>query len=101
MNDKGHYHSYRMGAVPSPDPPAIHCSATAISGEHSGTTRLPPLLAPDPDPAADRRVIEFFTAHIRNPHTRNAYAQATGGIKAATMPSPSTVTKNIAASVVR
>ena len=88
-----------MGDIPSPDPPAIHCSATAISGEHSGTTRLPPLLAPDP--AAPRRVTEFFTADIRNPHTRNVYAQATGGIKATTMPSPSTVTKNIAASVVR
>ena len=24
------------------------------------------------------RVIEFFTAHIRNPHTRNAYALAAG-----------------------
>ena len=40
--------------------------------EHSGTTRLPSLLAPDPDAA--RRIIEFFTSHIRNPHTRKAYA---------------------------
>ena len=40
----------------------------------SGTTRLPALLAPDP--AAERCVMEFFTAHIRNPHTRKAYARA-------------------------
>ena len=33
---------------------------------------MPALLAPD----AERRIIEFFTAHIRNPHTRNAYARA-------------------------
>ena len=69
-----------MGDVPSPDPPAIHCSATAISGEHSGTTLLPPLLAPDP--AAPRRVTEFFTADIRNPNTRKAYARAAGGFAA-------------------
>ena len=42
--------------------------------ERSGTTRLPALLAPDP--AAERCVMEFFTAHIRNPHTRKAYARA-------------------------
>ena len=39
-----------------------------------GAGRLPALLAPDP--AAERRVIEFFTAHIRNPNTRRAYARA-------------------------
>ena len=38
----------------------------------------PALLAPE----ADRRVIEFFTAHIRNPHTRKAYARAAGGFAA-------------------
>ena len=48
--------------------------------EHSGTTRLPSLLAPDPDAA--RRIIEFFTSHIRNPHTRKAYALAAGGFGA-------------------
>ena len=42
--------------------------------ERSGTTRLPALLAPDP--AAERCVMEFFTAHIRKPHTRKAYARA-------------------------
>ena len=39
-----------------------------------GEGRLPALLTPDP--AAERRVIAFFTAHIRNPHTRKAYAWA-------------------------
>ena len=40
----------------------------------------PALLAPDPD--AVRLVIEFFTAHIRNPNTRKAYARAAGGFAA-------------------
>jgi len=31
-----------------------------------------------PDPAAARRFLEFFTANIRNPHTRKAYAKAAG-----------------------
>jgi site-specific recombinase XerD len=29
-----------------------------------------------PNPDAARRFIEFFTANIRNPHTRRAYARA-------------------------
>ena len=41
--------------------------------ERIGLGRLTALLAPDPD--AERRVMEFFTAHIRNPHTRNAYVE--------------------------
>ena len=35
---------------------------------------LPRLFAPDQ--AAARRFIEFFTANIRNPNTRRAYARA-------------------------
>ena len=35
---------------------------------------LPALYAPDP--AAARRTVEFFTANIRNPNTRKAYARA-------------------------
>jgi site-specific recombinase XerD len=35
---------------------------------------LPALFAPDP--AASRRFVEFFTANIRNPNTRKAYARA-------------------------
>ena len=39
-----------------------------------GSPALPKLFAPDPDAA--RRFIEFFTANIRNPNTRRAYARA-------------------------
>src|ERR1700674_4828225 len=35
---------------------------------------LPALFAPDADAA--RRFVEFFTANIRNPNTRRAYAHA-------------------------
>ena len=45
-----------------------------------GTGQLPALFRPDPD--AERRVIEFFTAHIRNPNTRRAYARAVAGFAA-------------------
>lgn len=38
------------------------------------STALPALFAPDRDTA--RRFIEFFTANIRNPNTRRAYARA-------------------------
>jgi len=37
---------------------------------------LPALFAPDPDAA--KRFVEFFTANIRNPHTRKGYARAAG-----------------------
>jgi site-specific recombinase XerD len=37
-------------------------------------TSLPALFAPDKDAA--RRFVEFFTANIRNPNTRKAYARA-------------------------
>lgn len=39
-----------------------------------GAPALPKLFAPDQDAA--RRFIEFFTANIRNPNTRRAYARA-------------------------
>lgn len=41
---------------------------------------LPALFAPDP--RAAERTIEFFTAHIRNPNTRKAYARAAGDFAA-------------------
>jgi site-specific recombinase XerD len=41
---------------------------------------LPALFAPDAKTA--ERVIEFFTARIRNPHTRKAYARAAGDFAA-------------------
>jgi len=48
--------------------------AKAVSRVVSGSLQLPALFAPDAD--AGRRFIEFFTANIRNPHTRRAYARA-------------------------
>ena len=59
-------------ALPQPD---------AIAG-NGGTVQtspgltLPALFAPDPSTA--RRVLEFFTVNIRNPHTRKAYGKAAG-----------------------
>ena len=61
-----------MGAVVPEDLPVTHNPATALEVERIGEGWLPALLAPDPDAA--HRVIEFFTAHIRNPHTCKAYA---------------------------
>jgi len=39
-----------------------------------GSFDLPALFAPDPEAA--KRFVEFFTANIRNPNTRRAYARA-------------------------
>ena len=55
-----------MGAMPPEDLPVTRNSATALQVERIGEGWLPALLAPD----AERRVIEFFTAHIRNPNAR-------------------------------
>jgi len=43
---------------------------------HTTAVFVPMLLAPIP--ATAKRVIEFFTANIRNPNTRKAYARAAG-----------------------
>ena len=48
--------------------------AGAVSKVVSGSLELPALFAPDKDAA--RRFVEFFTANIRNPNTRRAYARA-------------------------
>ena len=48
--------------------------AQAVVKVVSGAPSLPRLFAPDQDAA--RRFIEFFTANIRNPNTRGAYARA-------------------------
>jgi site-specific recombinase XerD len=48
--------------------------AGAVSRVVSGSLELPALFAPDRDAA--RRFVEFFTANIRNPNTRRAYARA-------------------------
>ena len=42
----------------------------------AGTATLPALFTPDEKAA--RRTVEFFTANIRNPNTRKAYARAAG-----------------------
>jgi site-specific recombinase XerD len=46
-----------------------HLTRLADPGPH-----LPALFAPDPEAA--KRFVEFFTANIRNPNTRKAYARA-------------------------
>ena len=55
-------------------------AAPALPAERTGAGRGPALFAPDT--RAVRRVLEFFTAHIRNPHTRKAYARAAAGLAA-------------------
>ena len=42
--------------------------------ERTTGVALPALFAPDA--AAGKRFVEFFTANIRNPNTRKAYARA-------------------------
>src|SRR5438128_6303422 len=49
------------------------------SGAGTGIT-LPALFRPDA--ATAKRVLEFFTANIRNPNTRKAYAKAAGDFAA-------------------
>jgi site-specific recombinase XerD len=48
--------------------------AKALSKVVLSSVALPALFAPDQ--SAAKRFIEFFTANIRNPHTRRAYARA-------------------------
>jgi site-specific recombinase XerD len=48
--------------------------AQGLVNTKSGVADLPALFAPTPDAA--RRYVEFFTANIRNPNTRRAYARA-------------------------
>ena len=57
-----------MRAGPSQDLPGTCGPNSALQVERIGEGLIPALLAPDPDAA--RLVIDFFTAHIRNPHTR-------------------------------
>ena len=49
----------------------------AASTELASVAGLPALFTPTP--AAARRTLEFFTAHLRNPNTRRAYARAVTG----------------------
>ena len=57
-----------MRAVPSQGLPGTCGPNSALQVERIGEGLISALLAPDPDAA--RLVIDFFTAHIRNPHTR-------------------------------
>lgn len=54
--------------------------ATAAGIRSSRGVVLPALFAPDAPTA--KRVIEFFTANIRTPNTRKAYAKATADFAA-------------------
>ncbi len=52
----------------------------AASAELALIAGLPALFTPTP--AAARRTLEFFTANIRNPNTRKAYARAVASFAA-------------------
>ena len=49
---------------------------TALTVIDDTAQGLPALFTPSP--IAARRTVEFFTAHVRNPNTRKAYARAAG-----------------------
>src|ERR1700709_2614915 len=53
--------------------PAVAQSGTLT--KHADTSLVPALIADAGEPAA-WRYVEFFTANIRNPNTRRAYARA-------------------------
>ena len=69
-----------MASDASEDLTVSRSTAPALPAASTGPGPLPALFAPDP--RAARRVLEFFTAHIRNPHTRKAYAEAAAGFAA-------------------
>jgi hypothetical protein len=62
--------------------------ATALTAD--AELHLVPALIADAGDAAARRYVEFFTANIRNPHTRRAYARACGRFFAWCGPGPHT-----------
>ena len=55
-------------------------ATTGATGKRNSCVALPALFAPDAKTA--ERVVEFFTAQIRNPNTRKAYSRATGDFAA-------------------
>ena len=65
-----------------PDYPTLIPKTTTPTPETlpGGGIQLPALFSPDS--ATAQRVLEFFTANIRNPHTRKAYATAVRGFAA-------------------
>ncbi len=50
-------------------------TSTAVTADRRALNVVPALIADLGDEAA-WRYVEFFTANIRNPHTRRAYARA-------------------------
>jgi hypothetical protein len=62
-----------------PEEPKDHLPATIASAEVTADQRAPnvvPALIADLGDEAAWRYVEFFTANIRNPNTRRAYARA-------------------------
>ncbi len=56
--------------------PATITQAEIITPPDAPTSLVVPALIADVGDDASWRYIEFFTANIRNPHTRRAYARA-------------------------
>ena len=56
--------------------PATITQAEIITPSDAHTTLVVPALIADLGDDASWRYVEFFTANIRNPHTRRAYARA-------------------------
>jgi hypothetical protein len=56
--------------------PAIITQAEIITSSDAHTSLVVPALIADLGDDASWRYVEFFTANIRNPHTRRAYARA-------------------------
>src|ERR1700724_2259623 len=63
--------------MPSPDQLPAILKPGALTTLTDGAHLVPVLIADAGEPAA-WRYIEFFTANIRNPNTRRAYARACG-----------------------
>src|SRR5438067_10765736 len=56
--------------------PAIIQQAEIVPTDDVRTTLVVPAMIADLGDQASWRYVEFFTANIRNPHTRRAYARA-------------------------
>jgi hypothetical protein len=58
--------------------PAIIPPGTLATATDADPVAVVPVLIADAGDAAGWRYVEFFTANIRNPNTRRAYARACG-----------------------
>jgi hypothetical protein len=63
-------------APPEQLPAVIEPTAVATHADTYADTYIVPALIADLGDQAGWRYVEFFTANIRNPHTRRAYARA-------------------------